>query len=106
MIKKLSIATFSVFLFTGCVTSGLEYKQYGNGIPTTYLLPFATNIESVISSGYMVYTFINTDPSRAELASTLYASIGFMGTGTSTGVSYDDIGLWSYYPYRASWNRE
>ena len=34
MIKKLSIATFSVFLFTGCVTSGLEYKQYGNGMPT------------------------------------------------------------------------
>lgn len=78
----------------------------GNGIPTSYLVPFSTNIESIISSGYMVYTFLNTDPSRSELTSTLYASIGFLGTGSSTGVSYDDIGLWSYYPYRANWNRE
>lgn len=105
IIGKGNFTTFASYFASndyGVSKVGLD----GNGIPTTYLLPFATNIESVISSGYMVYTFINTDPSRAELASTLYASIGFMGTGTSTGVSYDDIGLWSYYPYRASWNRE
>lgn len=40
MSKKIKLALTTVSLFgialisTGCVTSGLEYKQYGNGMPT------------------------------------------------------------------------
>ena len=53
-------------------------------------------------------TLISFATSKTELESTLYASLGFSGSGSSTtaSVNYNRIGLWSYYPSRGNWNCE
>ena len=91
---------------TGISTyGGITKSNLNNGIPTG-TTKFKTNAESQITSGYHVYALLNANPAEAELASALYAAIGIAGTGSSTGVAYSSIGLWSYYPARGNWNRE
>lgn len=87
---------------TGGITRSLLNDE---GVPTG-TTSFTTNAESQISSGYIVYSLLNADPSENETESALYATIGFLGTGSSTSVSYSNIGMWSYYPSRGNWNRE
>ena len=86
-------------------TGGITRSLLSNGVPTG-TTSFTTNAESQLSSGYIVYSLLNANPAEAETESALYASIGFLGTGSSTSVSYSNIGLWSYYPSRGNWNRE
>lgn len=66
------------------------------------------NTTNQLADSYIVLTLLNTDPSKTELESTLYASLGFAGSGSSTNssVNYNRIGLWSYYPSRGNWNCE
>lgn len=91
---------------TGISTyGGITKSDLNNGVPTG-TTKFKTNAESQITSGYHVYALLNANPAEAELASALYAAIGIAGTGSSTGVAYSSIGLWSYYPARGNWNRE
>ena len=91
---------------TGISTyGGITKSDLNNGVPTG-TTKFKTNAESQITSGYHVYALLNANPAEAELASALYAAIGIAGTGSSTGVAYSSIGLWSYYPSRGNWNRE
>lgn len=87
-------------------SGGIAKTSLSSGIPGTVLVDFSTNAESQISSGYIVYALLNTEPDEAETASAIYASIGFSGTGSSSSVSYSSVGLWSYYPGRGNWNRE
>ena len=91
---------------TGISTyGGITKSNLNNGVPTG-TTKFKTNAESQITSGYHVYALLNANPAETELASALYAAIGIAGTGSSTGVAYSSIGLWSYYPARGNWNRE
>lgn len=91
---------------TGVSTyGGITKSNLNNGVPTG-TTKFKTNAESQITSGYHVYALLNANPAEAELSSALYAAIGIAGTGSSTGVAYSSIGLWSYYPARGNWNRE
>ena len=89
-------------------TGGITKTSLSNGIPGTELTKFTTNADIQLSTSYFILTLINTDPSKTELDSTLYASVGFIGAGSSAtaGVNYKNIGLWSYYPSRGNWNRE
>lgn len=89
-------------------TGGLTKTTLTNGIPGNQLAKFSTNAHIQLSESYYILTLINTDPSKSELQSTLYASIAFVGSGSNAtaGVNYDNIGLWSYYPSRGNWNRE
>ena len=91
---------------TGVSTyGGITKSNLKDGVPQG-TSSFKTNAESQITSGYHVYALLNANPAEAELASALYAAIGIAGTGSSTGVAYSSIGLWSYYPARGNWNRE
>ena len=77
-----------------------------SGIPDSSLKNFETNAESQLSSSYFIFTLLNTDPSRNEKDSAIYASIGFIGSGSSSAVTFGNMGLWSYYSSRGNWNRE
>ena len=77
-----------------------------DGKPGNSLESFSTNATSQLASVYQIYTLLVADPDQTELNASIYASMGFKGSGSSTSVSYDNIGLWSYYPTRGNWNRE
>lgn len=77
-----------------------------DGKPGNSLESFSTNATSQLASVYQIYTLLVADPTKTELEASIYASMGFKGSGSSTSVSYDNIGLWSYYPARGNWNRE
>lgn len=77
-----------------------------DGKPGNSLESFSTNATSQLASVYQIYTLLVANPDQPELNASIYASMGFKGSGSSTSVSYDNIGLWSYYPARGNWNRE
>ena len=77
-----------------------------DGKPGTSLESFSTNATSQLASVYQIYTLLVANPNETELEASIYASMGFKGSGSSTSVSYDNIGLWSYYKSRGNWNRE
>lgn len=90
-------------------TGGITQTSLTDGIPGTKLQSSAIgNAETQLSPSYLILTLLNVDPSKTELNSTLYASLGFAGSGSSTtaSVNYNRIGLWSYYPSRGNWNCE
>ncbi|MBQ7753271.1 MAG: hypothetical protein IJR80_06410 [Treponema sp.] len=112
-ITALAVCADSILIGMGTWDASTGYNTYGgitksdlkDGVPQG-TSSFKTNAESQITSGYHVYALLNANPAEAELASALYAAIGFAGSGSSTGVAYSSIGLWSYYPSRGNWNRE
>lgn len=89
-------------------TGGLVKTTFDptTGKPGTKLTEFTTNAVSQLSSAYLINCILCADPSRDELDASVYAAMIFRGSGSSTSVSYDSIGLWSYYPTRGNWNRE
>ena len=90
-------------------TGGITQTSLTDGIPGTKLQSSAIgNAETQLSPSYLILTLLNVDPSKTELNSTLYASLGFAGSGSSTtaSVNYNRIGLWSYFPSRGNWNCE
>ena len=82
---------------------GIGRMLLKNGVPTQ-LASFETNAAFQITSSYKVVSLLNATPDLPELGSNLYASINF----ASASNSFDNIGLWSYYPERglSGWNRE
>ena len=80
---------------------GIDRALLNSGIPTG-LATFNTNAQFQITSSYIVLALLNATPDKTEEESSIYASITFAGTGSS----FDNKGLWSYYPSRKNWNRE
>ena len=85
---------------------GIAKTSLKDGVPGNSLEFFSTNATSQLASVYQIYTLLVANPNETELEASIYASMGFKGSGSSTSVSYDNIGLWSYYPARGNWNRE
>lgn len=85
---------------------GIAKTSLKDGVPGNSLESFSTNATSQLASVYQIYTLLVANPDQPELNASIYASMGFKGSGSSTSVSYDNIGLWSYYPARGNWNRE
>ena len=77
-----------------------------DGRPQGQTAEFTNNAKYQFTSSYILMTLLCADPSKPEAEACLYASITFRGSGTSSSASYDNIGLWSYYPERGNWNRE
>ena len=77
-----------------------------NGNPGTKLVSFDTNASFQLSTAYLINCIVNASPEKKEIESSLYSSVSIKGTGTSTGASFRNLGLWSYYPSRGNWNRE
>lgn len=93
---------------TSTTTSGgMVRTSLSDGVPGTSLIDFDSNASFKLTSAYTILASINATPSNTEEESILYASMTFYGTGSSSSsVSYDDVGLWAYYPSRGNWNRE
>lgn len=87
-------------------SGGVVRTSLTDGVPGSELIDFNTNAEFQLASTYFINVILNATPDRIEEESAMYASISFLGTGSSTNVSYKNIGLWSYYPARGNWNRE
>lgn len=77
-----------------------------NGNPGTKLVSFDTNASFQLSTAYLINCIVNSSPEKSETESSFYSSVSIKGTGTSTGASFRNLGLWSYYPSRGNWNRE
>jgi len=115
-ISCLAVCSDAILIGRGDYSDTIEYTTGGitktslneEGIPGTNLLDFTTNADIQLSISYLILTLLNVDPSKSELESTFYASLGFAGSGSSTtaSVNYKNIGLWSYYPSRGNWNCE
>lgn len=91
---------------TYTTTGGLERLVITNNKPEAETKGFTNNAQYQITSSYIVMTLLCADPSQNEADATLYASVSYRGTSTSSSASYNNIGLWSYYPSRGNWNRE
>lgn len=72
--------------------------------PKTELGTFTTNAQTQLLTSYMLSVLFNTNPADNELESSLYAGLYFIGSSISG--SFNNEGLWSYYPSRGNWNRE
>lgn len=66
----------------------------------------AANASSTLSSYYEVRNVLAIDPSKSDTATDIYASTDFNGTSSSTSATFQNVGLWAYYPGRNKWNRE
>ena len=76
-----------------------------DGIPDA-LAEFSTNASFQLSTLYQIPVVLNATPEEKELDCSVYASMVLLGSDSSGAGSYDNIGLWSYYPDRGNWNRE
>ncbi|MCR4743026.1 MAG: hypothetical protein K5866_09185 [Treponema sp.] len=86
---------------------GVEKLILNDGVPSSTLGDFSdSNAQSQLLSTYFVTNLLSVDPEKAELDNTMYATLNFIGTGSSSSVSYNSIGLWAYYTERHNWNRE
>ena len=86
-------------------SGGLKKTSLKDGVPGTSLEDFKTNAKTKFNS-YHIISLLNATPDKTEAESDMYTSITFRGTGSTSGGSAKNIGLWSYYPDRGNWNRE
>ncbi|MBR5033017.1 MAG: hypothetical protein IKX70_05065 [Treponema sp.] len=77
-----------------------------NGVPQSSTAAFTNNAPYQFTSSYILMTLLCADPSKAEAQASIYATITYRGSSGSTSATFNDIGLWSYYPARGNWNRE
>ena len=107
IISALATTKDSILIGYGSVSDtsagGIGRMLLDSGVPKG-LASFTTNAPFQITSSYKVVSLLNATPDLPELDSNLYASINF----ASASNSFDNIGLWSYYPERglSGWNRE
>lgn len=105
-----SIAYVSGRLVAG-TSSGLDNAVLGTtednlDIPTGDSGTISANATSTLSSYYEIKTVLAIDPSKTDTTTDLYASTDFDGTSSSTSATFQNVGLWAYYPERGKWNRE
>ena len=77
-----------------------------NGVPQSSTAAFTNNAPYQFTSSYILMTLLCADPSKDEAQASIYATITYRGSSGSTSATFNDIGLWSYYPARGNWNRE
>jgi hypothetical protein len=75
-------------------------------IPSNSTGTFSSNAASALSSYYQVWQTLVLDPSLALEESDLYASMDFEDSSSNTSATFQNVGMWAFYPGRASWNRE
>lgn len=77
-----------------------------DGTPEGATSAFRTNADAAMTTSYQILALMAADPSKTELDNCIYASSNFKTSGVSLNVSFENIGLWAYYPSRGNWNRE
>lgn len=114
--KVLSMAVTADYLIFGCgdassylINDGGIYHLSIDKISDKKLEvsdPFDTNADAVMTTSYEVRSLLVEDSSKKEADAIIFSSIVFKSAGTSISVSYENKGLWAYYPVRGNWNRE
>ena len=84
---------------------GIAKTTLKDGVPEK-LSSFASNAAYQLSTSYLITALLNATPEKSESDSVLYAATAIATAGTSSNSSYNNVGLWSYYPSRGNWNRE
>ena len=67
---------------------------------------YSENTSTIMTSPYIVRTLFCVDSTRDEANAVMYSSLQFIYTESTAAASYENVGLWSYYPSRGNWNRE
>ncbi len=107
----LSIGVTSNYLLLG-TSAGLRHTALTSDIPSSSLSDFSSgnNAKSVISE-YVFKVFI-LDPTKQDDATNStngtdeYCASAIYGSISSSSDSFDETGLYSYYPDRGTWNRD
>lgn len=99
-----SIAATSDYLLLG-TRKGLEkVKLLEGGIPDSKTTDFANNAQSLVT-GIVTMVFV-LDPSKPEGQTDEYAAMEVAGSLSSSQDTFDENGLYAYYPSRGVWNRD
>lgn len=102
-IYSLGITADSILLGT---SEGIAHTTFYENVPLATTYDFSTNAASALSSYYDVENILVVDPSLGEISGIIYGTTTFSGSSSSSSASFENIGLWSYYPYKGKWNLE
>ena len=111
-ISSLAFTADSLLIGKGSYTSsytsngGIDRAILEDGKPQNKLSDFENNAKYQFTSAYILMCMLCADPSKNEADASIYATVTFRGTSSASAASFDNIGLWSYYPTRGNWNRE
>ena len=100
-----SISYTSDYLCLG-TDAGYQQMPHSGGIPTGSANDNFSNASSTLSSYYEVWAVLAVNPEKTQAGNTIFASLDYSGSSSSTSAVFDNIGLWGYYSDRAKWNRE
>ena len=67
---------------------------------------FSSNAGSIMAEPYIVRVLICAEPYLGEKSTSMYSSLDYLYTESSSGTNMKNRGLWSYYAERGNWNRE
>lgn len=99
-----SIAATSDYLLLGTRKGIARVKLLDDGEPDSKTTDFANNAQSLVT-GIVPMVFV-LDPSKPEGQTDEYASMTVGGTLSSSPDTFDENGLYAYYPSRSVWNRD
>ena len=100
-----SISYTSDYLCLG-TDAGYQQMPHSGGTPTGSANDNFSNASSTLSSYYEVWAVLAVNPEKTQAGNTIFASLDYSGSSSSTSAVFDNIGLWGYYSGRAKWNRE
>lgn len=100
-----SISYTSDYLCLG-TDAGYQQMPHSRGTPTGSANDNFSNASSTLSSYYEVWAVLAVNPEKTQAGNTIFASLDYSGSSSSTSAVFDNIGLWGYYSDRAKWNRE
>lgn len=102
------MATTNDYFYAG-TTEGVVHTPWNpekHGVPSNGNSDFSNNANSALSSYYEIQSILVVNPEEKERECTMFASLDFEGSTSSSSANMKNIGLWSYYPFRSEWNRE
>ncbi|MCR5494590.1 MAG: hypothetical protein K6F15_03045 [Treponema sp.] len=67
---------------------------------------FSSNAAEVLCEPYIVRSLLAVDPDKKEIEDSIYASMDYIYTESTSGTNIEDRGLWSYHVSKLEWNRE
>lgn len=102
----LSIAETAESILMGTYEYGIYRVLTSAGVPEEKTTDFTTNGDDIMGKPYIIRMLYIVDTTKNESDATIYSSMQFRYTQSNAGTNYSNVGLWSYYPKRANWNRE
>ncbi len=98
-----SIAATSDYLILG-TNKGIARVKLNSGIPESHITNFPNNAESLVT-GIVPMVFV-LNSGAAEGQTDEYASMTVGGSLSSSPDTFDETGLYAFYPSRGVWNRD